>query len=434
MNNAVHQGLIDEATLDVALRRLFTTRMKLGMFDPDENVPYAQIPLEVNDSPLHQRVALEIARESMVLLKNDNQILPLDKELKSIAVIGPHADWDEVLWGNYNGTPSRTVTPLEGIRSAVSLATKVTYARGCGVTSRDQSDFDEAVELALKADVVVMVLGLSQAVEGEENQEEGVEEGEKSTGDRVGIDLPGVQLELLKAIHAVGVPIVLVLINGSAISINWADEHVDAILEAWYPGQAGGTAIADVLFGDYNPAGRLPVTFYKSVDQLPPFRNYNMAGRTYLYMTEQPLYPFVHGLSYTQFEYSDLEITPEQVGADDIVDIYVDVTNVGTLAGDEVVQLYIRDPESSVARPRQELKGFARIPLQPGQSQTVHFQLAARQLSFFENGSHWLEPGKIEVLIGASSADIRLRGQFEIVGDKTDVSAERVFFMDVLLE
>jgi beta-glucosidase len=432
--NAVHQGLIDEAALDVALRRLFTTRMRLGMFDPEELVPYTQIPFEVNDSPLHQSLALEIARESMVLLKNNNQILPLDKELKSIAVIGPHADWDEVLWGNYNGTPSQTVTPLEGIRAAVSLATKVSYAQGCGVTSRDTNGFEEAVELALKSDVVVMVLGLSQAVEGEEGQQEGVEAGEKSTGDRVGLDLPGVQEDLLKAVHAAGVPIVLVLINGSAISINWAAEHVDAILEAWYPGQAGGTAIADVLFGDYNPAGRLPVTFYKSLDQLPPFRDYNMAGRTYRYLSDAPLYPFGYGLSYTQFEYSDLQIVPEQIGTNDTVEISFEVTNTGALAGDEVVQLYVRDPESSVVRPLKELKGFARLYLQPGQSRTIHFRLAASQMSFFENGAHWLESGKIEVMVGASSADIRLRGELEIVGNKADVSAERVFFTDVLID
>jgi len=431
---AVRQGLIDEATLDISLRRLFATRMRLGMFDPEQNVPYAQIPFEVNDSPMHQALALEIAQESIVLLKNDSQILPLDKGLKSIAVIGPHADWEEVLWGNYNGTPSRTVTPLGGIRAAVSLATKVSYAQGCGVTSRDKSGFDEAVELASKSDVVVLVLGLSQAVEGEEGQEEGVEEGEKSTGDRIGLDLPGVQEDLLKAIHAVGVPIVLVLMNGSAISINWASENVDAILEAWYPGQAGGTAIASVLFGDYNPAGRLPVTFYKSVNQLPPFRDYNMAGRTYRYMTDEPLYPFGHGLSYTQFEYSNLQITPGQIGAGDIVDITVDVSNVGLLDGDEVVQLYLCDPESRVTRPRQELKGFARIYLQADQTRTVHFQLSASQLSFFENGRHWLEPGKIEVMIGASSADIRLGGAFEIVGDQADVSAERVFFTDVMID
>lgn len=432
--NAVHQGLIDEAALDVALRRLFTTRMRLGMFDPEELVPYTQIPFEVNDSPLHQSLALEIARESMVLLKNNNQILPLDKELKSITVIGPHADWDEVLWGNYNGTPSQTVTPLEGIRAAVSLATKVSYAQGCGVTSRDTSGFDEAVELALKSDVVVMVLGLSQAVEGEEGQQEGVEAGEKSTGDRVGLDLPGVQEDLLKAVHAAGVPIVLVLINGSAISINWADEHVDAILEAWYPGQAGGTAIADVLFGDYNPAGRLPVTFYKALDQLPPFRDYNMAGRTYRYLSDEPLYPFGYGLSFTRFEYSNLQIVPEQIGTNDTVEISFEVTNTGALAGDEVVQLYVRDPESSVVRPLKELKGFARLYLQPDQSRTVHFQMAASQMSFFENGAHWLEPGKIEVMVGASSADIRLRGEFEIVGNKADVSAERIFFTDVLID
>lgn len=431
LTGAVRQGLIDEAALDVALRRLFTTRMKLGLFDPEEQVQYAQIPFEVNDSAEHRTLALQMARESLVLLKNDQQFLPLSKNLMSIAVIGPNADWDEVLWGNYNGTPSSTVTPLQGIRAVVSAGAEVIHARGCGIRSMDKSGFDEAVAAAARAQVAVLVLGLSQAIEGEEGQEEGVEGGAKSTGDRTTIDLPGVQEDLLKAVHATGTPVVLVLINGSAVAVNWADEHVPAILEAWYPGQAGGTAIADVLFGDYNPAGRLPVTFYRSVEQLPPFRDYDMAGRTYRYLSDTPLYAFGHGLSYTQFQYANLRVTPEQIDAAGRVTISVDVTNSGERAGDEVVQLYVRDRESSVRRPRLELKGFARVALDAGQTRTVTFRMAASQLSFYQNGKHILEPGSIDIMIGASSVDTRLVGMFKITGSVAEIDAQRPFFTEV---
>ncbi len=428
---AVEQGLIDEATIDRAVKQLFMARFKLGMFDPPECVPYAQIPYEVNDSPAHRQLALRIARESMVLLKNDG-LLPLDRSrIKTLAIIGPNADSVEVLLGNYNGIPAQPVTPLAGIRKKVEPGIDVLFARGCNITTKIHEiagrNYNEqiasAVAVARRADVVVMVMGLSQALEGEENQREGVENG-KSLADREGLDLPVVQEDLLKAIHAAGKPVVLVLMNGSPISINWADQHIPAIIEAWYPGQAGGTALADVLFGDYNPAGRLPVTFYKSVDHLPPFTDYDMAkGRTYRFFTGEALYPFGHGLSYTQFAYSDLQITPQQPQAGQPVEIAATVKNTGGCAGDEIVQLYLRDVEASALVPLRQLAGFARIHLQPGAAQTVRFTLQCEQFSLITDaGQRLIEPGMFEISVGGHQPgdhdpDV-LTGQIELVGER----------------
>lgn len=426
---AVEEGLIDEATITQAAERLFITRIKLGMFDPPERVAYTQIPYSVNDSETHKALALEAARQSIVLLKNADNLLPLDKTtLKSIAVIGPNADWPEVLLGNYNGTPSSVVTPLDAIRAAVSPETTVAYAPGCSVARMDRRGFNKAVRAASEAEVAIVIVGLSQEIEGEEGQQEGLPKGAKSRGDRTDITLPGVQEELLQAIHATGTPVVVVLVNGSAVAINWAQDHVPAILEAWYPGQAGGPAIADVLFGDYNPAGRLPVTFYKSVAQLPAFTDYNMNRRTYRYMTEEPLYPFGYGLSYTRFLYDNLDIE-FQPGRDSLL-IHAEITNIGGVAGDEVVQLYLRDLEASEPRPNLELKGFTRVWLDAGETKTVTFDLHVSLLSFYKDGAYIVEPGAFEVLIGPSSADHRLRGSFRVTeGD--DVTAHRVFFSEV---
>jgi beta-glucosidase len=411
---AVKRGLISEDTLDLSVKRLFTARFRLGMFDPPERVPYAQIPLAVNDCPAHRELARQAARESLVLLKNDG-LLPLRRDLSALAVIGPNADDVPVLLGNYNGTPSHAVTPLEGLRNHVSAPTQVLYARGCDLRNPSREGFAEAVEAARRAEVAILFLGLSQALEGEEGQEEGVAEG-RSQGDRSTLDLPGVQEALLQAVYATGTPVVLVLLNGSAVAVNWAREHVPAILEAWYPGEEGGTAIAEALFGDTNPGGRLPVTFYRSVDQLPPFADYAMAGRTYRYLTAEPLFPFGHGLSYTRFEYSHLQIVPEQVDAAGSVALSLQVRNVGERAGDEVVQLYVRFPSSRVARPVQELKGFARLPLQPGEARTVTFTLPVQQLAYYDEERHGfaVEPGPVQVAIGSSSADIRLSGEFTV--------------------
>lgn len=432
LKGALEQNLIDEATIDQAVRLLFLARFKLGMFDPPECVPFAQIPYEVNDSPPHRDLALQTARESMILLKNDG-LLPLDKsQLKTIAVIGPNADSIDALLGNYSGVPAQPITPLAGIRKKVEPDVEVLYVKGCNVVNlileiRDRNyneQFSSALSIARRADVVVMVMGVSQALEGENGQMENVGDGQKSQGDRQGLDLPAVQEELLKAIHALGKPVVLVLMNGSPISVNWADEHIPAIVEAWYPGQAGGTALADVLFGDYNPAGRLPITFYKSDSQLPPIEDYEMAkGRTYRYFKGEPLYPFGHGLSYTTFTYHDLQL-PHQQKIGQPLDVQVTVQNVGDWVGDEVVQLYLRHLEPSGIGPIHQLVGFARVPLQPGQSQTLCFTLQPEQFSFVtEGGRRFIEPGRYSIMVGGGQPgySATLSGDVELIGEAVEI-------------
>ena len=418
---ALEQGLIDEAAIDTALTRLFTLRFKLGMFDPPEMVPYAKIPIEVNDSEAHRAMALQTARESIVLLKNADGILPLDKaNIKTIAVIGPNADDDLVLLGNYFGLPSRSVTPLQGIRNKAGAGVEVIHVPGCGIRDYDKTGFAAAVAAAKSADVVVAVMGLSQLVEGEEGQEEGIKTGERSTGDRADLNLPGVQEALLQAVAAVGTPLIVVLLNGSAVAVNWAEDHAAAIVELWYPGEEGGTALADVLFGDYNPAGRLPVTFYKSVEDLPPFRDYAMAGHTYRYFDGEVLYPFGYGLSYTTFAYSDLTLSADKIKAGESLKVSVKVKNTGDLPGDEVVQLYVRDVEASVPVPIRQLQGFTRVHLEPGAQQTVTFTLTPQQMSLFTDDDQWaVEPGLFEVSVGGgqpgTSAPVVL-GSFQVLG------------------
>ncbi|NLX70717.1 MAG: glycoside hydrolase family 3 protein [Clostridiales bacterium] len=433
--NAAKQGLISEEAIDTAVKRLYRARFQLGMFDPPERVPYAQIPYEVNDCEEHRQLALEMARESMVLLKNEDGLLPLSKDLNTIAVIGPNADDKKVLLGNYNGTPSKYVTALEGIRSKVSPKTKVIYAEGCDITVSQEGfwgeeatrGFAEAISAAQRADAVIMCLGLSPELEGEEGDAAASSAG----GDKTSLDLPGMQEELLKAVCATGKPVVLVLFSGSPVSINWAHENVPAILQAWYPGEEGGTAIADVLFGDYNPGGRLPVTFVKSLDQVPPFTDYNMKGRTYRYMEEEPLYPFGYGLSFTTFEYSNLKLSRETINAGESINISVNVKNTGHVAGDEIVQLYIKDLEASVDVPIHELRGFKRIKLQPGETATVSFTLTPRQMALIDNdGKCILEPGRFKVMVGGRQPDRRsevltgtqvLAAEFEVKGEPMEM-------------
>ena len=398
---AVERGLITEAEIDRSVRRLFTARMRLGMFDPPERVPYAQIPYSVNDCAEHRALALQAARESIVLLKNEGSLLPLRGDLRTIAVIGPNADAELVLLGNYNGTPSVAVTPLQGIRARAGAHTEVRYAQGCELAGTSTAGFAEAVRAARDADVAILVLGLDQTQEGEEGQREGVAGGGSSQGDRVGLDLPGVQEELLRAVHATGTPVVLVLLNGSPIALNWAAAHIPAILEAWYPGEEGGTAIAEVLWGDYNPAGRLPITFYRSEADLPPFTDYAMAGRTYRYFQGQPLFPFGFGLSYTTFAYTSLRVSPEQIAPGESVTVTAEVRNIGPREGDEVVQLYLRALEPGGPAPLRALAGFTRLHLQPGEARTVSFSLSPQQIARVDdNGERVLEPGTFEVSVG----------------------------------
>jgi beta-glucosidase len=394
---AERKGLIDETEIDRAVQRLFTARFRLGMFDPPERVPYAQIPITVNDCEEHRALALQAARESIVLLKNTDRLLPLAKDLPSIAVIGPNADDSLVLLGNYNGTPSRSVTPLEGLRRAVGPDTQVLYARGCDIIDAGSQGYAAALAAAEQADVVLFFGGISQRIEGEEGQEEGVGGGMRSKGDRTDLDLPAVQQELLEALHAMGRPVVLVLLNGSALSITWADEHLPAILEAWYPGEESGTAIAEALFGDYNPAGRLPVTFYRSVEDLPPFEDYSMEGRTYRYYRGDLLYAFGHGLSYTDFAYSDLTVE----SCDEDVEVRVTVENTGTRPGDEIVQVYLADLEASYPVPIRQLAGFARVHLGPTESTRLTFRISHELMCVVDDeGRREIEPGDFLITIG----------------------------------
>ncbi len=404
LNEAVKKGFIDETDLDKSLVRLFTGRFQLGMFDPPEQVAYTQIPISENDSPEHRALALQVARESLVLLKNENQQLPLSTTIRRIAVIGPNAHDPEILLGNYNGTPSSSVTPLQGIQTKVGSGTEVTYARGCGVFDPNTSGITEAVTLAQQADVVIFVGGLSQGLEGEEGQQEGLPEGLVSQGDRVRIDLPDIQEDLLRQLHATGKPVILVLLNGSAVAVNWANQHLPAILEAWYPGEEGGTAIAEALFGDYNPGGKLPVTFYKSASDLPAFDDYDMEGRTYRYFTGEPLYPFGYGLSYTRFEYNHLSMNATQLTEGDSLTVSVDVNNVGELAGDEVIQVYISANRSGY--PLRQLAAFQRIHVAAKSTQTVAFSLTSNQFTrVLDDGTRTLESGTFTVFVGGGQPD-----------------------------
>jgi beta-glucosidase len=537
---AVERGILTEEDINVATKRIFTARFRLGMFDPDAMVPYAQTPYFLNCSDYNNSLARKAACESIVLLKNSGNTLPLTKSVKTIAVIGPNADNFESLIGNYNGIPKDPVTILRGINNKVTPDTKVVYAEGSDlaegihnltvIPSRylqtpdgkqgaygeyfnnremkgepaftriddninfywenlsprvdlpdddfgikwttflvppetgtyylggwgssgyiisvddkvlisyrgDHSAFhiekaidlvagtkykivvfyrnysgdadikllwsrprtglvEKAVAAAKESDVVVLVLGLSQRLEGEEMdiKIEGF-----SGGDRTNLNLPAVQEQLLDAVTATGKPVILVLTNGGALSVNKAQEKAAAILLAGYGGQQGGNAVADVLFGDYNPAGRLPVTYYKSIDQIPAFENYDMAGKTYRYFTKEPLFPFGYGLSYTSFSYSNF-IFPVKAAAGEKIPIKVTVTNTGRTEGDEVVQLYLTDEKASTPRPVRQLEGFSRINLKPGESKVIEFNLEPRQFSIINNkGKRVIEPGYFTIVVG----------------------------------
>jgi len=415
---AVKQGLISEETVDRSVKRLMEARMRLGMFDSPERVPYAQVPMDVVECEKHLDLAFQMARESIVLLKNEKGLLPLKKDLKAVAVIGPNADDRRALLGNYNGFPSQYVTLLEGVRRSVSPSTEVIYAKGCDLVARDETRFGEkaddgfaeALSAADRADVVIMGFGLTADFEGEEKSATI----SQWMGDRISIGLPEIQQRLLEEVCTRGkkrkTPVVLVLMSGSALAIPWAHEHAQGILQAWYPGGHGGQAITDVIFGDYNPAGRLPITIVESLDQLPPYTDYSMKGRTYRYMEEQPLYPFGYGLSFTSFEYSDLTLTGREIKVGELLDVSVRVKNTGKLGGDEVIQIYLSALSASVTVPKCQLQGFTRINLGPGQSREVSFHLTPRQLAIIDDeGRCVLEPGEYRVSVGGQQPDSRSR-------------------------
>lgn len=397
LHQALERGLVTEAEIDIALRRVMAARFRLGMFDPPARVPYARISPKVVDGPKHRALALRMARESLVLLKNDGGLLPLRKRYKSILLTGPAIDSLDVLLANYNGHSSKMVLPLEGILAKVTAGIRVNCVRMCEFTGSAVVNPGSIQWHAAGADLIIAVMGLSPRLEGEEGAAAESEAG----GDRKHIGLPRVQEEFLKALHATGIPVVLVLTGGSPLAIPWAAEHIPAIVMAWYPGEEGGTAIADVLFGDCNPAGRLPVTFVRSVDQLPPFEDYRMDGRTYRFMREAPLYPFGFGLSYTTFAYSALKLSARRIAAGQSLKVGVTVRNTGHCAGDEVVQLYVTDVQASVPVALRHLEGFARVHVRPGQKKVVEFTLTPEHMAILDDaGRRVVEPGRFEVSVG----------------------------------
>ncbi|HTU36290.1 MAG TPA: glycoside hydrolase family 3 C-terminal domain-containing protein [Candidatus Acidoferrum sp.] len=393
---AVKQGLLSEKDVDNSLRLLFTTRIKLGMFDPPAMVPYSRIKPSENDTEAHRELALKAARESIVLLKNENHFLPLKDSYKTTAVIGPDADSLDAIEGNYNGTPSKPVTVLDGIRKRFSQS-KIVYSEGTGLVGAAKAGTPDPVTAARDADLVVLVMGLSPRIEGEEMK---FKADGFLRGDRTKIDLPEPQEDLVKKIAALGKPTVLVLMNGGGLAVNWSEQHLPAILEAWYPGEEGGAAVAEALAGDFSPAGRLPVTFYTGIAQLPPFDDYSMANRTYRYFKGEPLFPFGYGLSYTSFAYKNATVSNSSIAAQGTEKVAVNVSNTGAMAGDEVVELYLTHPGVPGA-PLRALVGFQRVHLAAGESKTVSFTLRERALSTVDpNGTRRITPGKVEVWIG----------------------------------
>ncbi len=396
------RGIVSEEAVTASARRLLRTRFKLGMFDPPERVPYAQTPPEVVGCKMHRRINRQMARESVVLLKNEQETLPLRTDLNNVLVVGPTAQSPVPLRANYFGHGDRLTTIWEGIVGKLSAGTQVHYRQGCPLTGDGGGDFANLTKRASHADVVIACMGLTTELEGEE----GAAVDSDAGGDRRHIGLPGRQEELLKALHASGTPVVLVLTGGSALAVNWAQENLPAILMAWYPGQEGGEAVADVLFGEYNPAGRLPVTFPKSLEQVPDFRDYAMAGRTYRFMDAEPLYRFGYGLSYTRFEYSDPRLAPAGIAPDGSVAVSVEVANVGPRAGDEVVQCYLSAVEASVPAPRCQLAGFRRLHLPPGGRETVAFRIDPDQLAVYDDdGAPRVEPGTYRISLGGGQPD-----------------------------
>ena len=420
LTHAVKLGLISEAEIDTALSRGLTARFQLGMFDSSALDPYAQIPITENDTPAHADLALKVARESIVLLKN-NGTLPLDRtRLKHILVLGANANSVPVLLGNYHGRPSRTVTILDGIKALAGTNVEVTYEPGCPLATRknEKSPGSEnwvtAIAAASAADVLIYVGGINSQLEGEEMK---VNFDGFDSGDRTRIELPDVQTDFLKALSATGKPVVFVNCSGSAIAMPWAVKKLPAIVQAWYPGEEGGRAVAEVLFGDVNPAGRLPVTFYNSTADLPAFENYSMTNRTYRYFSGRPEFAFGHGLSYTKFRYRRVTLNQSEFHTNETVKISFTVKNSGRREGDEITQVYFRHVHSALPQPKLALCAFTRVHLERNQSTNITLEIPAEQFRYWDSTKkqYVVEPGDYELLVGAASDDIRLRKSFTVV-------------------
>jgi beta-glucosidase len=418
----VEEGRIPTTLVDRAVRRVLEQKFHLGLFEH----PYVdqERAARIAHSEKHQQLALQAAREGIVLLKNHNDLLPLKRNLKSIAVIGPDADNSPNQLGDYSApvTSQHVVTVLEGIKAKVSPETKVVYVRGCEVMGTDKSEFAEATRASRKADVAIVVVGEKQSEHGDDKPTDG--EG----SDVASLDLTGVQEDLIKAVFESGTPMIVVLINGRPLSIRWTAEHVPSILEAWEPGERGGDAVADILFGDYNPSGRLPITIPRHVGQLPVYYNYKPSkeywisqgwnlGHVYVDMPATPLYPFGYGLSYTRFDYSNLRLDPGEIHLAGNARVSVDLKNIGSREGEETVQLYVHEKFAPVSTPVKQLRGFERVSLKPGETKTVTFTVTPENLQLLDRDMHWaVVPGSFDIMVGKSSADIQLKGTLEVRG------------------
>ena len=402
----LEEGRITEQQIDAAAARILRAKFELGLFEDPFRYADAGREAETLRNPEILDLAREVSRQAIVLLKNDKGLLPISKQLRRVAVLGPLADDRREMLGSWSGAGEAddVVTLLEGIRSRVSSQTEVTYARGVDVTDSSTAGFVEAVALARKADIAILALGERAIMSGE-------------AASRNSLELPGRQEAFLRAVHATGTPVVLVLMAGRPLAIQWAADHVPAILNAWFLGTQAGAAIGDVLFGDFNPSGKLPVTFPRSTGVVPYYYHHKNTGRPlnpdqrytskYIDVENSPLYPFGYGLSYTTFAYSDLRFDRENWLGDDSLGISVSVRNAGERAGYEVVQLYTRNPVASVTRPVRQLRGFRRVRLAPGESETVTFRLSPSDLRYYDRAmNHVLEPGRIQVFVGTNVQDV----------------------------
>ncbi|HEY9528517.1 MAG TPA: glycoside hydrolase family 3 C-terminal domain-containing protein, partial [Anaerolineales bacterium] len=397
---AIARGLITEADVDRALKRTLGTRFKLGMFDPPEDVPFASISMDVVACEEHRELAYRSATEAVVLLKNRDNILPIKPTTKKIFVTGPTATSVEVLLGNYYGFNNQMITLLEGITGRIPEGMGMEYTSGAMLKHPREIKNTWGPGMAQSADLAIVCAGLSSFLEGEE----GESLLSPMNGDRDDICLPESQVNYIKELAIHGVKIVLVLTGGSPIALGEVEDMVDAILFVWYPGMEGGRAVADVLFGDVSPAGKLPVTFPRSLDQLPAFDDYSMKGRTYRYMTEEPLYPFGFGLSYTRFEYSDLQLDQTEIARGDSLNVSLSLHNHGDRDSAEIVQFYLSDLHASTTVPLHHLVGFERVNLKAGESCSVKFTLTPEMMSFYnDDGKLTLEPGEFRLEVGGCS-------------------------------
>lgn len=405
LGKAAAGDLISEETINRSVLRLIEARLRLGMFAEPDKVPFDKISPEVIDCPEHRALALEASRRSMVLLKNDGA-LPLGKGIRKIAVIGPNANSLDVLLGNYNGTPSTYVTALDGIRA--HFTGEIVFAKGCDLKRKNRSGFGRVARVVQGADAIVLCLGLSPRLEGEEGDAFNAD----ASGDKLSLKLPGAQEELLKLLAQMGKPLIAVLFSGSPLDLRKVDQLANAVIQAWYPGQDGGGALAEILRGDFSPSGRLPVTFVRSDDDLPPFEDYSMKGRTYRYLENPPLYPFGFGLSYTSFEYSCFALEDNAEG----IRASVIVKNVGTQTGGEVVQFYLKRHDAPNPVPNFQLCGFKRIELAAGESAQVVVLISASMLELIsDDGLSRREPGCFTFYAGGQQPDQRSE---ELTGKK----------------